>query len=492
MGGTGGQFGWMDTTTLVYTPITTLPNFVQTIMATGDDDIWIGYNTGSSGPFKLGHWDGNDWTNWTLMYPPSAGTVISDIFISPGGIIFAMGGTGGQSYGYLYYWDGDEWILSDRLGGYGNSYFYGGKCGGQTNIGPSPYVVEAMLDNPANWYARCWTATGPPIFGYASYTGYTGPVGCARLSSGLSVYLTYQGHLLTQAGSILSGPETWSLIGDVGTGGSVSGRNFLWADPLSDVVWFITMESSNMYYLYKFEEGGSIQKLEQLTDGFNKYTAGFTGQSVPGVGSESILFCGGVDGYVRRRNTDGSWNSSSDLGFALSSLYLVDFDETPPYLDNQNPEPGSVNVSINTSISLDLLDDESDIDVNETKIYINDDLLWSEDATVDDDWLITKSVVDSGYNYSLQSLQELIYNTLYSVRTIGKDTKGNTVDETFSFLTEDWPSPVADSYEVITSAIQLVTKELENYTIKEHPVTKRFFESWKWDKTIWPEDKDEG
>jgi len=122
--------------------------------------------------------------------------------------------------------------------------------------------------------------------------------------------------------------------------------------------------------------------------------------------------------------------------------------EPPPYIDNKDPYNGETDVAIDKSPQFDLLDDDSGIDVNETKIWIKEGagsfvLIWENDAQVGASYVVTKNPLTYGYQYVINPVSDFSNSTVIQIRCYGEDSSPGeySVDETWSFTTIALPTP---------------------------------------------------
>jgi hypothetical protein len=316
VGGEGGNFGYMDPTTLSWTALASVPGSygIWSLKVISDTDIWAGLNTGYSGPVKLAHFNGTAWTlSPDLEYPGYYGTVVSDIIAYASDDVWAMAGTSGAPTCGLYHWNGSAWSKpTSGFVGYGSSRFIGGRSGGQP---PTPGLVEAIVDDPWGNRPQTWDGVTHLWYTVPQYGPPFHPTGAARLTNGDTYYLSaVQGSvtfgLWVRSGSIL-GPWTNNVATWPSGGNSADA---LWTDPVTNVAWMLGGYDWG-YYLHRYD--GTYTRLEGLAGGGNWH---FTLTGAPGAGGGSILYSGGDDGKVKRRDELGSWTSSVALGFRVTSL----------------------------------------------------------------------------------------------------------------------------------------------------------------------------
>jgi hypothetical protein len=132
--------------------------------------------------------------------------------------------------------------------------------------------------------------------------------------------------------------------------------------------------------------------------------------------------------------------------FSTASIAFAS--EPPPYIDNEDPGDGDTGVAIDKSPQFDLLDDDAGVDANETKIWIKEGagsfvLIWENDAQVGASYVVTKTPLSYGYQYSINPVSDFPNLTVIQIRGFGKDLSVGAyeVDETWSFTTVSIPTP---------------------------------------------------
>lgn len=120
-------------------------------------------------------------------------------------------------------------------------------------------------------------------------------------------------------------------------------------------------------------------------------------------------------------------------------------DLTGPYLANRDPAPLETGVDKDKIISLDVLDDESEIALATVAIYVETNLayLGSTDSfqAPYDGGGSARTPVALGHNFTIDKTASYGSLESISVRVVAEDIWGNPLDQTYSFTIEDYEGP---------------------------------------------------
>jgi len=172
----------------------------------------------------------------------------------------------------------------------------------------------------------------------------------------------------------------------------------------------------------------------------------------PGFTVEKILIPKGFryiidpDENLPENSTIGVRVQASDLAplpntiDITSSFETVIIDEYPPELTNQIPSPNETNVSIHSTIALDLIDLKTGVDASSVIIRMGSDVAWRNNAPESGFSLSSKIAIPGGYRYVICPDMPLPSITLITLSVEAEDhayPTPHSLNASYSFTTED-------------------------------------------------------
>lgn len=128
------------------------------------------------------------------------------------------------------------------------------------------------------------------------------------------------------------------------------------------------------------------------------------------------------------------------------SYYFVTADTDPPEWANLSPDSGDIDVSLTTTISLDILDYDAGVDVDSVYIKVEGVYAWLND-TEQTGFSVVKSSITDGYRYVITPDSPFTsYQTVdIDVYAEDLDTIPNVLNDSYNFRTVDVEAPIWDN-----------------------------------------------
>jgi len=126
-------------------------------------------------------------------------------------------------------------------------------------------------------------------------------------------------------------------------------------------------------------------------------------------------------------------------------------DVESPYLLNQNPFPGQINVDPNANIVLEIHDDHTGVAFDSVTLLVDGNTVVESGVIVTDYANTVISGVDRGFRYDINPIETLEFNKLMSVGVYAEDrfTVPNTFMGSYSFITTDNQYLVVSGFSVL-------------------------------------------
>lgn len=217
--------------------------------------------------------------------------------------------------------------------------------------------------------------------------------------------------------------------------------------------------------------GYTVQVIADILDawgrpidpGFNSATFLGKGHQVPVPGGLTLFI--GLDAGVQKY-TETNWRP----------------DLVPPYVENEYPVPGAVDVPYMDPITFDLKDNESGVKESGTRIWVNGSLIYSGSVS-SPGWVVTATPIAAGYHYECYHIVPFVYSSTVIARVYGEDLAfiSNTVDVNWSFQVEVEPifvgtARIVDVFVVSKDLIKLefsqsLAVEAKYYDLQNYAIT---------------------
>jgi hypothetical protein len=123
----------------------------------------------------------------------------------------------------------------------------------------------------------------------------------------------------------------------------------------------------------------------------------------------------------------GPFDSVPNERTAVVSKWVKTKDIVAPYLANQTPAVGEIEVPLDTDIALDVQDDGSGTDIATVQLVVNGKWVTNKATLTDTGGGTVHIAYDPAADFS--------YNETVDVRIVAKDLAGNALDETYQFST---------------------------------------------------------
>jgi hypothetical protein len=133
----------------------------------------------------------------------------------------------------------------------------------------------------------------------------------------------------------------------------------------------------------------------------------------------------------------------------LNTSYTFDTISNPPYIDGQDPAPGSSGHAADKDITFNVKDvaGGAGLDLSTIRIWVEGNLAFDGSIIAFlppyDGWNTVRNSIPNGYNFVIDKTSNWPYG-LITVRCYAEDGVGNVVDETWDFSTTDVLGPLVD------------------------------------------------
>jgi hypothetical protein len=123
-----------------------------------------------------------------------------------------------------------------------------------------------------------------------------------------------------------------------------------------------------------------------------------------------------------------------------------DINARPPELTNQNPAPGDTRVILETNISLDIIDDDNDVDTSSVILEVDGTTAW-QNETSQPGFTVNVSTITDGYRYKIKPDADLDSYATIRIDAYAYDAYDNYFDEFYTFRTIDtWPCEIENEF----------------------------------------------
>lgn len=156
-----------------------------------------------------------------------------------------------------------------------------------------------------------------------------------------------------------------------------------------------------------------------------------------------VLEAGGGQIDIHKYSTDDGvtwnditvpWTPGQDIGIQGMTLYGWVID-TPPYLSDQSPAPGTTHLQPNTPVLVAIRDEQGDLVLSSVRIYLNGTLAWKGGNRLGGFYGDIEAVTsDAGYLFELTPA-EWFEPGVQTVRVVAEDEAALALDETYTFAT---------------------------------------------------------
>lgn len=402
------------------------------------DSIWShnGYYTGDPGGTpKYLLFDGT--ATWTEHTSPTTATglIPRDMHGSLNGAYVYAGGHAFSGSGFVHRFSGGSW--TEMVTGWRAGSIWCDETGQHVWAAPGSGDRRGYIYHSTD-YGVTWSNIVPQLLSDTGDSGIQFGT-CSVWGRGINdVYITYgwanRGRIAKWNGSV------WSIVSLDNSAFSTRTQNGAWLVATDteliclmgtderncgrDVSGSLTVTYWNNPVLRRECNGRSI--IENRQDG--KVYAAFEG-----IGANNSRTIVSSDGGGTWALVTEPWAPAQQGVSCLTEInYVIG---TPPYLQNQSPAPGSSGNSAGTSVYVEVVDDEGNLDISTVDIRINGVLAWTSDSVVQPGYSGFKVPVTNGYGYTI-SLWEEFNPGLQSIRVVADDLTPNSLDETYTFSTD--------------------------------------------------------
>ncbi len=412
-----------------------------------NNTIWAhdGYFNGSGTNGKYLFFDGvSTWTEYA--YPVTLGLHIPQTICGSedGSRVYAGIGYLGAT-GHIHRWTGSAWV--EVQSGYRAGSIWCDPTGQHVYATPGAGDGRAWVYYSDD-YGLTWTNVYSTIIAQAGGSAWTMNVGSVHGTAADNVYVGIQWDGAGPPGAENGGQvykwngSVWSVYSQRPTDGPRGAGLHFGANALV----YTGAGGSSTLRIFRDESGVGVEK---------KYTGHNTdtrGRSIAEMGDGTLLvacrsiFAQPADTFISTDDGDTwtaithPWGTSGEnVGSVTLANYVVG---VPPELQNQNPSPSSSGNDSDTTVYLEVVDQNDNLDASTVDIYIDGTLVWTGDSIQQPGYSGFKVPVTNGYGYTI-SLWEHFDPGSHDIRVVAEDLLANSLDETYSFST-DAPAGICD------------------------------------------------